>query len=71
MTTVKKGDNVEWKYGKSKAEGKVAEVHKEDVNKNVQGKTIKRKGSKEEPALVIKQDNGKEVVKSASEVDKK
>ena len=71
MTTVKKGDNVEWKYGKSKAEGKVAEVSKEDIDKKVQGKNIKRKGSEKEPALVIKQDNGKEVVKSASEVTKK
>lgn len=71
MATAKKGDQVEWKYGKSKAEGKVTEVQTKEVNKKVQGKTIKRKGSKEEPALVIKQDNGKEVVKSASEVTKK
>ena len=70
MKTIKKGDNVEWKYGKGKAEGKVTEVHKEDVNRTVQGTHVKRKGTKDEPAVVIKQENHKEVVKSASEVKK-
>jgi len=70
MTTVKKGDQVEWNYAGHKAEGMVLEVHKEDVTKTVQGTTVKRKGSAEEPALVLKQDK-KKIVKSASEVTKK
>lgn len=70
MATVKKGDDVEWKYGRGKAEGTVAEVHEDDVERTVQGATVKRKGSKEEPALVIKQDD-KKIIKSASEVTKK
>jgi hypothetical protein len=70
MTIIKKGDDVTWKYGKGKAEGTVTEVHKDDVEKVIKGKKIKRKGSEEEPALVIEQDDAK-VVKSASEVDKK
>lgn len=70
MATIKKGDDVTWKYGKGEAEGTVTEVHKDDVEKNIKGKTIKRKGSEKEPALVIKQDDAK-VVKSASEVHKK
>ena len=70
MATVKKGDDVTWKYGKGEAEGTVAEVHKEDVNKSVQGTKVKRKGSAEEPALVIKQGD-KKIVKSSSEVTKK
>ncbi|WP_019988081.1 DUF2945 domain-containing protein [Rudanella lutea] len=71
MATVKKGDRVEWKYGKGTGEGTVTEVHTSDVSKTVQGKTIKRKGSAEEPALVITQDKKTRVVKSASEVTKK
>lgn len=71
MKTVKKGDQVEWQYGKGQAEGEVTQVQTKDITKKVQGKTVKRKGSRQEPALVIKQDNGKEVVKSASEVSKK
>jgi hypothetical protein len=70
MATVKKGDHVEWNYGKSQAEGTVAEVHKDDVERKVQGATVKRKGSEKEPALVIEQGK-KKVVKSSSEVKKK
>jgi len=70
MATIKKGDDVTWKYGKGKAEGTVSEVHEEDISRKVQGTVVKRKGSAEEPALVIKQDE-KKIVKSASEVTKK
>lgn len=70
MATVNKGDEVEWKYGKGKAEGTVAEVHSKDVTKTVQGTRVKRKGSPNEPVLVLKQGN-KTIVKSASEVTKR
>ena len=70
MATVKKGDDVTWKFGKGTAKGTVAEVHKDDVERTVQGTKVKRKGSADEPALVIRQGD-KEVVKSASEVTKK
>ncbi|GAB3895474.1 hypervirulence associated TUDOR domain-containing protein [Spirosoma agri] len=70
MATVQKGDKVEWKYGKGNAEGTVTEVHEEDISKTVQGTKVKRKGSAEEPALVLKQGD-KKIVKSASEVTKK
>lgn len=69
MATVKKGDEVEWNYGKGKGKGEVAEVKTEDVKKKTQGSTTKRKGSAKEPAVVIKQ-GGKTIVKSASEVKK-
>ena len=71
MATVKKGDEVVWKYGKGEAKGTVAEVHKEDFEKTVQGTKVKRKGSAEEPALLIEQKDKMKVVKSASEVSKK
>ncbi|GAB3735372.1 hypervirulence associated TUDOR domain-containing protein [Spirosoma lituiforme] len=69
MSTVEKGDEVTWKYGKGKATGTVAEVHTDDVERTVQGAKIKRKGSDEEPALVIKQGE-KKIIKSSSEVTK-
>jgi len=67
---VKKGDEVQWNYGKGKAEGTVDEVHENDIERTVQGTTVKRKGSSDEPALVLKQGD-KKIVKSASEVTKK
>jgi len=69
MKTVKKGDDVSWNYGKGKAKGEITEVHENDIERTVQGTTVKRKGSAEEPALVIKQ-GSKKIVKSASEVTK-
>ena len=69
MENLKKGDDVTWNYGKSKAKGVVDEVHKDDVEQTVQGTTVKRKGSTEKPALVIKQGK-KSIIKSASEVTK-
>lgn len=70
MATIRKGDDVTWKWRKSEAEGTVSEVHTDDVARETQGSTTKRRGSKDEPALVIKQGK-KTIVKSASEVDKK
>lgn len=69
MATVKKGDDVIWNYGKGEAKGKITEVHENDIERTVQGTTVKRKGSAEEPALIIKQ-GSKKIVKSASEVTK-
>lgn len=69
MEKLKKGDEVTWKYGKGTGKGVLDEVHTDDVEKTVQGTTVKRKGSDEEPALVIKQGK-KKIVKSASEVTK-
>ena len=68
MEKLEEGNEVTWKYGKGKATGIIDEVHTDDVEKTVQGTKVKRKGSDEEPALVIKQ--GKKIVKSASEVTK-
>lgn len=70
MGKIKEGDKVSWKYGNGIGEGKVTEVHTTAFEKEVQGKVIKRNGTPEEPALLIKQDNGHEVVKSVSEVEK-
>jgi len=70
MAQVKKGDDVTRNYGKGKAEGVVDEVHENDIEKTVQGTSVKRKGSAKEPALVLKQ-GSKKIVKSASEVTKK
>ncbi|MBC7572452.1 MAG: DUF2945 domain-containing protein [Spirosoma sp.] len=70
MTAIKKGDDVTWRWGKGEAEGTVSEVHTDDVERETQGSTTKRKGSKDESALVITQGK-KTIVKLASEVDKK
>lgn len=65
---MKKGDKVHWNWGKSQAEGTIEEKSEKTVTKKIKGTEVKRKGSKEEPAYIIEQQNGTKVVKSESEL---
>ncbi len=67
---MKKGDRVHWNWGKSEAEGKIKEVFDRPVKKKIKGTEVKRIASKEEPAFIIEQENGNEVLKSGSELKK-
>jgi hypothetical protein len=67
---MKKGETVHWNWGKSEAEGKVKEKFSEPVQKKIKGSEIKRNASKENPAYLIEQDNGNEVLKSEKELKK-
>ncbi|HEX8278021.1 MAG TPA: DUF2945 domain-containing protein [Segetibacter sp.] len=65
---MKKGDKVHWNWGKSQAEGTIKQKSEKTITKKIKGKEVKRNASKEEPAYVIEQQNGTEVVKSESEL---
>ncbi|GAA4374311.1 DUF2945 domain-containing protein [Hymenobacter koreensis] len=65
---MRKGTLVVWKYGTGTATGKIAEVHKESVSRQLKGATITRNGTPENPAFVIVQENGDRVLKLKSEV---
>ena len=65
---MKKGDKVHWNWGKSQAEGPIKQKSEKTITKKIKGKEVKRNASKEEPAYVIEQQNGTEVVKSESEL---
>jgi hypothetical protein len=67
---IKEGTKVEWQWGDGKASGEVAEVYHSDISKQIDGETIKRKASKDEPAYLIRQDDGQKVLKSRSEVER-
>ncbi|WP_420152102.1 DUF2945 domain-containing protein [Siphonobacter sp.] len=68
---MKKGDEVSWKWGNGKAHGTIESVHTETIERKIKGEAITRKGTEDNPALVIKQEDGDKVLKLASEVDKK
>ena len=70
MDKLKKGDEVEWKWGKGKAEGEVAEVFTKKVTRKIKGKEITRNADAENPAYTVKQENGGEALKSQSELKK-
>ena len=65
-----KGDKVEWEWGSGSATGKVTDVYTEKVTKTLKGSEITRDASEDEPAYLIEQEDGDEVLKSHSEVSK-
>ena len=67
---MKKGDKVEWNWGKSKATGKITKEYNQPVEKTIKGAKVKRNASKDEPAYEIEQENGNKVLKSESELKK-
>ena len=62
---------VEWKWGKGRASGKVTSRFTEQVTKTIKGNEVTRKASVSDPAYLIKQEDGDKVLKSHSEVQKK
>ncbi len=65
-----KGTKVEWEWGNGKGTGKITDVFTEKVTRTIDGSEITRKASDDEPAYLIEQDDGDEVLKSHSEVSK-
>lgn len=67
--TYNKGDEVEWSWGPSSAKGTVVETYKERVTKTLKGSEITRNADDGNPAYLIEQDDGDQVLKSHSELD--
>jgi len=66
--TIRKGSKVSWKWGASTATGTVSSIHRERVTRTIEGSTITRNATPDEPAYEIEQEDGSRVLKSASEV---
>ena len=67
---IRTGTSVKWKWGSSWAEGTVKEVHHEEVSRTSKGSTVTRKGSDDDPAYVIEQEDGTTVLKLQREVER-
>jgi hypothetical protein len=61
---------VSWNWGSGSAEGKVTSRFTEKVTKTIKGTEVTREASSECPAYLIEQDDGDEVLKSHSEVER-
>jgi len=59
---------VQWNYGNGTATGQIKESYKEKVTKTIKGSEITRNASDEEPAYLVEQDDGDQVLKSESEM---
>lgn len=64
------GTVVKWSWGKGTAKGKVVETFSKKITKNISDTTITRNGEPNNKALHIKQEDGNEVLKLESEVER-
>ncbi len=62
------GQAVTWKWGDGEAEGKIEERFERDVTRTIKGSEITRKGDSDNPAYLIKQEDGDKVLKRGSEL---
>jgi Hypervirulence associated proteins TUDOR domain len=62
------GLRVCWKWQYAKPNGIIEEVFFEPASREIKGTTVKRNGSPDKPAYLIKQDNGNYVLKLHSEI---
>ena len=70
MTKFAKGQRVAWSWGNGEGEGKVKEHFTEKVTRTIKGSEITRNADDENPAYLIEQDDGDQVLKSESELKK-
>jgi hypothetical protein len=66
--TIREGSQVTWPWGAHTATGKVVEIHRATVTRALAGSDITRHGSDDDPAYLIEQDDGAQVLKLRSEV---
>ncbi len=70
MSKITEGTKVKWKWGDNWAYGKVKSIFTEKTTRKIKGAEITRNGSQDDPALYIEQEDGDNVLKLESEVQK-
>ena len=70
MGKYNKGDYVSWAWGDGRGYGTIKEMFNERVTRTLQGGEVTRNGSEDNPAILIAQSDGDQVVKLESEVRK-
>ena len=70
MSSYSEGDKVKWDWGNGSATGKIVSLFEKKTTRKIKGSEVTRNGSKDDPALYIEQDDGDNVLKLASEVEK-
>lgn len=64
------GTAVRWKWGKGVATGRVKDTFDHTIKTTLKGTEVTRKGTPGNKALLIQQENGAEVLKLESEVER-
>lgn len=64
-----KGQSVSWKWADDRAYGEIEERFDRRVQRTLKGTKVVRVGTKENPAYLIRQEDGNRVLKRGSELD--
>lgn len=67
---IRQGSKVSWKWSNGTAKGEVVETYTSTITKTIKGSEITRNGETGNKALLIEQEDGDQVLKLESEVDK-
>ena len=67
---IRDGPEVRWPWGEGHARGTVVERFEHPVEREISGNPVKRNGSPDDPALLIAQKDGQQVLKLRSEVER-
>ena len=63
--------DVQWNWGNGTATGQIKERFEREVTRTLQGSEVTRDGDSDNPAYLIRQDDGDEVLKLGSELEAK
>ncbi|MBB5514155.1 hypothetical protein FHS89_000153 [Rubricella aquisinus] len=69
MANITVGDTVEWNWGNGTGTGRVTERFTSKVTRTLSGTEVTRDASEDEPAFLIEQEDGDQVLKSITELD--
>lgn len=64
------GTEVQWNWGNGTGTGTITKRYTSDVTKTLKGTKVTRKASKDNPAYLIAQEDGDQVLKSKSELSR-
>ena len=60
---------VQWDWGNGTAKGQIKERFEREVTRTLQGSEITKNGTEDNPAYLINQEDGDEVLKLGSEIE--
>ena len=63
------GQYVKWNWGNGEGHGQIEERFEREVTRTLQGSQITRKGDSDNPAYLVKQEDGDRVLKRGSELE--
>lgn len=61
--------HVKWDWGNGTGKGQIKERFEREVTRTLKGSEVTRDGSEDDPAYLIKQEDGDEVLKLGSELE--